>query len=182
MWSAIRDVSTGLTLIAFCIAAVVVFLRYRLRSHERQLMSAPEETRAGLIQALSDRFIVPSLAIDPSDLSEKQKYNILLEQIRHRSRRFYVVAILVLVLGVLLGIVTLFAINMTTQARSPSQVADATSLPLLPLPVHTFLDTRNRILSTDSILNIENLHGHSLDSTARKLGLGPSYESPSRNE
>jgi hypothetical protein len=118
IWTAISQVGTGLTLVAFIIAATSAFLRERLRHRQRQLETAREEDRPALVQALNDTFLVPSLPIDPAKLTSRQSYNLLLQQIRDRSRRFLIAAVVVVIIALLIAAVTTLAIQRARTAKS----------------------------------------------------------------
>jgi hypothetical protein len=110
MWDTVAKVGSGLTLVAFIVASAYGLLRRRLLSSERQLLGAPKQDRAALIQSLNDRFLVSSSELDPGSLPPEQRYNLLLEQIRDRAHRFYVSATAVAVVTLALAGVTGLAI------------------------------------------------------------------------
>ena len=112
MWQALGQVTSALTLVAFAIAAVIALVRRRLISREHQLLTVPKGDRAALVQSLNDSFLIPSLPIDPQRLPEDKAFTLLLEQIRERSRRYYVTSVLVLLLSLIAAAVAAFAIYM----------------------------------------------------------------------
>jgi hypothetical protein len=120
MWHAIGQVTSWLTLFAFLVAAIFEFLRFRLKSRERQLLSAPEAQREALVQALNDTFLVPSLPVDPKSLKPNQAYQLLLEQIHDRARRFYASSLLIAFLALVAAIVAVFALSHVGQTTSTS--------------------------------------------------------------
>jgi hypothetical protein len=135
MWETISQIGSGLTLIAFIVAAVVALMRQRLLHRERQLAAAPEGDRGTVIQALNDSFLVPSLPVDPSTLTAEQQYMLLLQQIRDRSRRYLIASVVVVTLGVLIAAVTAVAISRRNEPDHPPRraaIATATSAALPP--------------------------------------------------
>jgi hypothetical protein len=110
MWGAVGQVTSVLSLAAFVVAAIVTILRHRLMSREQQLKAAPDGERAAVIQAVNDAFLVPSLPVDPTNLTRDQQYNLLIEQIRDRSRRFYVASVAVTVVALAGALVTLITL------------------------------------------------------------------------
>jgi hypothetical protein len=112
MWQALGQVTSALTLVAFAIAAVIGLVRRRLISREHQLLAVPKGDRAALVQSLNDSFLIPSLPIDPQRLPDDKAFTLLLEQIRERSRRYYVTSVLVLLLALIAAAIAAFAIYM----------------------------------------------------------------------
>jgi hypothetical protein len=106
MWEAIGPITSGIGLVAFAMAAITTYLRSRLVSRERQLLATPERDRANVVQALNDAFLVPSLPLDPSRLTTDQQYSLLLEQVRHRAKRFYVLSAFAIALASIVVIVS----------------------------------------------------------------------------
>lgn len=130
MWEVVAAVGSGLTLVAFVVAAVTALLRRRLLTRERQLVATPEADRGQALQAVNDAFLIPALAIDPTHLTPDQRYTLLLEQVRDRARRFYVTAFVISLFGVATLIATLIAIagsqNSPVDPRSATE-SQATS-------------------------------------------------------
>ena len=125
MWDVVSQVGSGFTLIAFLVAAGVAILGRYLKARERQLLATPENERATAVQALNDAFLVPSLSVDPNTLSQVRRYNLLLEQIRDRSRRFYVTAAVIVIIATITAVVTMFAISRAQ--LSPIHVPNSTA-------------------------------------------------------
>lgn len=123
MWEAVGNVTTGFALLAFVVAATTAMIARRLLSRERQLLATPEHDRANTIQAINDAFLVPSLPVDPRSLSADQQYSLLLEQIRHRARRFYFVSALAFAFA--LGSVALVLLSKQSRVPEPTSSAPA---------------------------------------------------------
>jgi hypothetical protein len=124
MWEAAGKIGSGLALVAFIVAAVVTILRQRLLSRERQLLATSKKDRPQLVQILNDSFLVPSLPIDPEKLTPEQRYNLLLEQIRDRSKRFYTVSIVIVTVALCVALVSIFAM-----LRAPKDADQTTTRP-----------------------------------------------------
>jgi hypothetical protein len=124
MWEAAGKIGSGLALVAFIVAAVVTILRQRLLSRERQLLATSKKDRPQLVQILNDSFLIPSLPIDPEKLTPEQKYNLLLEQIRDRSKRFYTVSIVIIAVALSITVVSVFAM-----LRAPNEAGPTANRP-----------------------------------------------------
>lgn len=111
MWSAIATVTSGLTLVAFLIAAVVAALRTWLRHRERQLIAAPPPARAALVQALNNSFLISARPLSTTKLSPEQAYELLLAQLRARSDRFRITSLVIVLLALVAGGVTIGAVH-----------------------------------------------------------------------
>ena len=118
MWDVVSQVGSALTLVAFVVAAGVAIWRRYLLARERQLLTTPESERGVVAQALNDAFLVPSLPVDPNTLSPTQRYNLLLEQIRDRSRRFYAASIVIIVIAIIIGATTILANSRSTPSNA----------------------------------------------------------------
>jgi hypothetical protein len=124
MWQVVGGIASGLTLVAFIVAAITTVVQKRLKTRERQLLSAPAKDRAALIESLNDTFLVPSLPIDTATLTDVQRYNLLLEQIRGRSNRFYVTSIIVIVIALATASITVYAISKTSGSAAVPTVGE----------------------------------------------------------
>jgi hypothetical protein len=106
MWQAIGYVTSGFTLCAFVVAAIVLVIKARL-THRRELIeTASEEQRADLVARTLEFF-----AVDTGGLSRKQQHDIAIIQIDHRMERFRIAAWVVVILAVLGALVSGFAIT-----------------------------------------------------------------------
>lgn len=104
-WQAIAYVSSGVTLIAFIIAAAAWVHRNQILKTERMIRLAPEESRAELIQNTLEFF-----NIDTSRLTREQKYELAIIQIRERAARFRLTAAAVIIIAGLAAVVSVFAL------------------------------------------------------------------------
>lgn len=105
IWSAATQVTTGVTLAAFAIAAAAWLYRTYLLRKERMIISALPKDRARLVQNALEIFDVPTEGLD-----NDQKYKLVLEQIGARERRFNTTAKLVSFITLLLVLVSLYSI------------------------------------------------------------------------
>jgi endonuclease/exonuclease/phosphatase family metal-dependent hydrolase len=110
MWNAIQFVAGGSTLIAFIVAAAAAVYRRRLRHEESLVQSAPESERGRVLLARYSAF-----DIDTDKLTKQQRYNLAISQIRGRADRYKIAAIIIALLGLLLAVVTGFAIAKGSQ-------------------------------------------------------------------
>lgn len=103
MWNAVWAVSNIFTLIAFVAACVVVVQRRRLLQRQKLIQAAPEAERAGLIEAMLDRF-----SVSTEGLTRQQRYDLALELIYQRAERFrlgIIIGALVFVISAVLAVV-----------------------------------------------------------------------------
>ena len=101
-WSAIGQVTSVLSLVAFVAACLVEMHRRRMLRQERLIGLLPEEERAQQVETVLDRFSVKT-----TDLTKDQRYRLarkLLEQRAERFRLFVVVVGLAVFLGVGLAV------------------------------------------------------------------------------
>ena len=111
-WESIKYVSSGITLVAFIVAALLTAYRRKLRSREKQIELAPAEDRAQLVTAALEFF-----PVDTTGLSEKRKYGLALEQIRQRARRFLIIAVVFGLVFAISAIVAVVAILQPVKAE-----------------------------------------------------------------
>lgn len=114
MWEAIPYVTSGLTLVAFLAAIAAWACRRVVTRQERLIRTAPDQSRAQLVRDALEFFNV-----DPAGLTREQQYEIALRQINARAERFRITAIVVIIVTVLGGAVSGYAIFRTPVA-SPS--------------------------------------------------------------
>jgi hypothetical protein len=85
VWDIIPSIKSPYTLAAF-LAAVVATILWRVIDRQRKLIvSAPEKHRAELVRNALEFF-----QVDTGNLTREQQYNLALQQIRLRARRFLV--------------------------------------------------------------------------------------------
>lgn len=115
MWTAIKYVGSGLTLVAFlCALAAWLYRSYLLR-RERLIKSVPEAKRAALVERTLVLF-----NIDTRKLTPEQQYNLALEQIRDRAKRFRVTAGVIVVIALIAAVLTFIAIPKVSPPPTPS--------------------------------------------------------------
>jgi hypothetical protein len=107
MWDQIRNVSSGVTLVAFIIAAGVFAYRSWLQQRERLIKSTAERDRGPIVEQTLEFF-----AVDTSGLTTKQRYELALEQIKSRERRYLVTAIVIVCLALVAALVVVVALVM----------------------------------------------------------------------
>jgi hypothetical protein len=105
VWDAIQYVGTGLSLVAFIVAAILLAYRARLKHRAEIIKSAPEKERVEAIAATAEFF-----RVDISGLSRAQQQQIVLAQIQARTQRDLLLAGIVLFVALLLAMVALTAI------------------------------------------------------------------------
>lgn len=106
MWQAIQYVTTGFTLAAFIAAAIASVLKRQADNKLKAIQSAPEADRPDLV-----RDVLEFLHVDPSGLTKGQQYNIAVKQIQERAARFRITAIVVVLLALIGGLLSAFAIS-----------------------------------------------------------------------
>jgi len=105
MWDSIKYVGSGLSLIAFIVAAILYAYRARLRQRAEIIKTAPEAERLDAIAATAEFF-----RVDVTPLSRAQKEHIVLTQIQLRARRDLLLSGMALVISILLAVVAIVAI------------------------------------------------------------------------
>lgn len=130
MWQAIQYVSSGLTLVAFVVAAIVGVLRSKIREKERLIKTASESDRAGLVKDALEFF-----SVDTSKLSREQQVVVAMAQIRARLLRFTMIIFAVIVLALIGACLAAYAMSKTGQGIA----ANASSSP--PGDVQLSVDT-----------------------------------------
>jgi len=111
MWEAIPYVTGGLTLVAFIVAAAASVYVAQIRSRERTIKTVTDKNRADAVQEVLQFF-----RIDAANLTKEHQYQLALEQIRSRERRYVIAASLVGLLGLVFIGLTAYAIWETHDA------------------------------------------------------------------
>src|SRR5260370_38019358 len=104
-WGAIQYVGTGLSLVAFGVAAILFAYRARLAHRAEIIRSAPEKERLEAIAITAEFF-----RGDVSGLTRAQQQEIALTQIRTRGRRDLLLAGLSLAVAILLAAIAMVAV------------------------------------------------------------------------
>ena len=136
MFEAVQYVATPLAALAFVIAVAAYAYRGAVAARANSIRSAPETDRARLVEATLRDFA----AVETSDLSRKQKYDLVLQLIEERKNKFKHVANTLLAGAVLVALLIGASLllehrgsgphpaavpesTVTTQARVPESVA-----------------------------------------------------------
>src|SRR6266849_2316793 len=114
IWQALQYVGTGLSLVAFIVAALLLAYRARLKHRAEMIKSAPEKERLEAIAITAEFF-----RVDVSGLTRAQQQDIALTQIHARARRDLLLAGVSLVVAILLAAIAIAAIWASKSAGSP---------------------------------------------------------------
>src|SRR5258708_29809464 len=117
MWEALEYVGTGLSLVAFAVAAFLLAYRARLTNRADIIKSAPEKERLDAIATTAEFF-----RVDVSGLTRAQQQDIALTQIHARARRDLLLAGLRLTVAIFLAAIALAAIWASKPAGPPGVV------------------------------------------------------------
>src|SRR5712671_4217944 len=120
-WVALQYVGTGLSLVAFVVAAILFAYRARLKNRAEIIKSSPEKERLEAIAATAEFF-----RVDVSALSRAQQQDIVLTQIHARARRDLLLAVVTLIVAVLLAIVATAAI-LASKPPGPATVVEVST-------------------------------------------------------
>lgn len=104
-WNAIQFVSSGVTLVAFLAATILALYTRKMLSRERLIESAPESSRALLVQTT-----LKSFGVDTSQFTKVQAYDLALQQIRALKERYRLNCIVISFVCTLAFIVFLVAL------------------------------------------------------------------------
>src|SRR5215470_2242830 len=118
MWQALQYVGTGLSLVAFAVAALLLAYRARLTNRAEIIKSAPEKERLEAIATTAEFF-----RVDVSGLTRAQQQDIALTQIHARARRDLLLAAVSLAVAILLAAVAIVAI-WASKAAGPASVVN----------------------------------------------------------
>jgi tetratricopeptide (TPR) repeat protein len=117
MWQALQYVGTGLSLVAFIVAALLLAYRARLTNRAEIIKSASEKERLDAIATTAEFF-----RVDVSGLTRAQQQEIALTQIQARARRDLLLAGVSLAVAILLAAIAMAAIWASKPAGPPSVV------------------------------------------------------------
>jgi hypothetical protein len=115
MWEAIKYVSSGLTLVAFILAAAAWTYKGTSERTLSLIETAKEVDRSQLI-----RSALEVVDVDTAGLSNAQRYELTIALIRARAERFRITAAVVCVLALILAAVSVYAISRTNLAAALS--------------------------------------------------------------
>src|SRR5215471_13073660 len=116
-WGALQYVGTGLSLVAFGIAAILFAYRARLANRAEIIRSAHEKERLEAIAITAEFF-----RVDVSRLTRAQQQEIALTQIHARARRDLRLAGLSLAVAILLAAIAIAAIWLSKPTEPPIAV------------------------------------------------------------
>ena len=104
-WTALGKISTGLALVAFIAALIVAAYRASVKGRIDTLKALPPKDRlASVTQALN------TFGINSANLTQENAYNLALQELAIKDRRYKLIAGLVVVLAVIFAIVSIYAI------------------------------------------------------------------------
>ena len=118
MWESISYVSSGLTLVAFIIAAIAKVYSNRLKQKERLISLASESERTHLVANALEFF-----NIDTSNLTKGQQFELAKQQISNRAKRFYVTTIVVVIIAILGTALSIYAIFSSDSKKKEEPVS-----------------------------------------------------------
>src|SRR5262249_11037012 len=118
MWGALQYVGTGLSLVAFIVAAILLAYRARLTNRAEIIKSAPEKERLEAIATTAEFF-----RVNVSGLTRAQQQDIALTQIHARARRDLLLAGVSLAVAILLAAIAIAAI-WAAKAAGPATVVN----------------------------------------------------------
>lgn len=135
MWEAIKNITTGLALVAFVWAGVVTILRHRIQQKERLVLSASQKDRPELV-----KLALESFHIDTTKLTRDAQYRLLTDRMRADSEKFRTTAIVVCLLACLFAAVAAYAISRSGQPSSDDSsktkpLEDRCNVPLAERPL-----------------------------------------------
>lgn len=108
MWESLQYVTSGFSLVGFVVAAISWVYKSKSEERERLILTAKENKRADLVRLALEIF-----DIDTSTLTKEQKYELALEQIHARAKRFRTIAIVICILAFLPFAVSIYAITIS---------------------------------------------------------------------
>jgi hypothetical protein len=115
MWTALKYVSSAVTLIAFICAIAAWMYRSYLQGRERLIKTVPEGERARLVEKTFVLF-----NIDTAKLSRKHQYDLALKQIRERITKFLVTAVVIVIIAGLGTVLAFVAMPKTSPPPVPT--------------------------------------------------------------
>lgn len=123
-WEAIKYVSSGLTLVAFLVAAIVVVLKSKIRETERLIKTASEGDRAGLVKDALEFF-----SVDTSNLSKQRQFDVAMAQIQARQLRFTLIISAVIALALIGACLAAYAMSKTANGNGTTVIPSSEHSP-----------------------------------------------------
>ena len=102
-WEAVKYVSSALSLVAFCVAAIFYLAKAAIRRTEGLIRAAPEKDRGPLI----DGVLGPR--VDTAGLTKEQRYSLALRLIEERANRTKTWMVLLFCTAILIAGVSVFS-------------------------------------------------------------------------
>jgi hypothetical protein len=115
-WQVIQYVSSGFTLCAFIVAVVAAVINRLADSRLKSIQSASEADRAGLVQAELEFFNV-----NTQNLTKEQQFTLAVHQIQARAKRFFTIAVVVILLALIGASLTAYAISRPVPSPTSGQ-------------------------------------------------------------
>ena len=150
MWESIKYVGGIFSLIAFVSACILAGFRIKINQTKNLITVAKEEERAKLIDKTLEFFNV-----DVNTLSDKDKYNIVMRQIKEKSKRQFRVIFATIILSIVAASIA-FLINSqskstnVTLTNEPKLVNDTpTSILITTAPVMTSNEEKENLENTN---------------------------------
>src|SRR6266436_688834 len=141
VWGALQYVGSGLSLVAFAVAAILLAYRARLTQRAEIIKSAPENEQLEAIATTAE-----FLRVDVSRLSRAQQEGIVLAQIHAHARRDLSLAGVSLAFAILLAAIALAAI-WVGRAAVPTVVVNPSGAVFAPAHDVVLSFTMNFVLS-----------------------------------
>jgi hypothetical protein len=116
-WQSIGYVTSGLTLVAFIVAAAIWAYRRTLLQKERLIRQAPESDRGRLVENALEFFDV-----DTSGLTKNEKYQLAVQQIKERAIRYKINAFVIVTIAFLATGVSIFALWRSSNNPEPGSM------------------------------------------------------------
>jgi hypothetical protein len=114
MWSTVASITSGITLVAFFAALGAWLYKASLIRKENLLKVAPEAERARLVESALEFFHV-----DSAGLTKQQQFQIVMEQIRLREKKYHTLALVVAFVVLVLGVLSAIAIYKSDPSPDP---------------------------------------------------------------
>lgn len=127
MWSAIQFVTSGLTLVAFAIAAGISMYSRFNRAKADLIEKARPEERAALVQQVLVRE-----DLDPRGMTPDKQFELAVHKTRARAERYRTNAVVVCFVATLIAVVALYSISHSGFAASVARVPTDLQNPASP--------------------------------------------------
>lgn len=111
-FEAVQFVTTGVTLVAFCVAVLGAIARAALRRKERLIKTASEQERPPLVEIALEGF-----RVDTSTLNEDKKYSLLMTRMEHKREFLHKVYRFAILVAILAGVLTFVWLNPAIQGE-----------------------------------------------------------------